>query len=92
MLTGRPPFSGDKGIQVLLAHVHDAVTPPRELRPELPEDLEQVVLRCLAKNPQDRFQDMGSLRDSLLACEAAGSWTRQDAARWWQEPGRMRQG
>jgi len=92
MLTGRPPFSGDRGIQVLLAHVHDPVTPPRELRPDLPGDLEQIVLRCLAKNPQDRFQDMGSLRDALLACEAAGSWTRQDAARWWEEPGRMRQG
>jgi serine/threonine-protein kinase len=54
----------------------------------MPADLERVITRCLAKNRQDRFQDVASLRDALLACDSAGSWTRADAARWWQEPGR----
>jgi eukaryotic-like serine/threonine-protein kinase len=84
LLTGRPPFDSDKAIKVMIAHAHEPVVPPSEFNAEIPEDLEQVVLRCLAKDPQDRYQDAASLRQALLDCDGAGRWTREHAAEWWE--------
>lgn len=92
LLTGRPVFDGDKPIKVLLAHAHETPQPPSVLRPDLPADLEAVVMRCLEKRPEDRYQDVLSLRAALLACTSAGTWTREDAARWWQTRGLVRGG
>jgi serine/threonine-protein kinase len=83
MLTGRPPFPGENAIKVMIAHASQEVTPPSQLRPDIPADLEAIVLRCLAKHPADRFQDAASLAAALAACECAGAWTREHAARWW---------
>ncbi len=88
MLAGRPAFDGEGTLQVLLAHMTEPVMPLSQCRLDMPEDLERVITKCLAKNRQDRYQDVVSLREALLACRSAGSWTRADAARWWQEPGR----
>jgi len=87
LLTGAPPFAGDKAIKLIMAHAHDAVTPPSKLRPEIPADLEAVVLRCLAKDPADRYQTVRDLQRALSDCVAAGGWTEQDAASWWRENG-----
>jgi len=87
LLTGQPPFTGDRPLKVMIAHAHDEVVPPRQIRPDIPDDLEQVVLRCLAKQPAARYQDAGSLRQALADCGAAGAWTRESAARWWREFG-----
>ena len=57
LLTGRPPFEGEGGIEVLIAHARDPVVPPSRVRADVPEDLERVVLRCLAKDPAERFPD-----------------------------------
>jgi len=43
------------------------------------------VLRCLAKDPDERFADGAALARALGECEAAGQWTRDDARRWWQD-------
>jgi eukaryotic-like serine/threonine-protein kinase len=85
MLTGRPPFWGEKALRVLLAHMNDPVVPPSQLRPEVPADLEQVVMRCLAKDPADRYPDAGTLAQAFADCQAAGLWTRERAERWWRE-------
>jgi serine/threonine-protein kinase len=85
LLTGSPPFDGDKPMKVLLAHAHEEVVPPSHVRPEIPADLEQIVLRCLAKGPEDRFQTVNSLGQALSECEIAGDWSREHAARWWYE-------
>jgi eukaryotic-like serine/threonine-protein kinase len=83
LLTGRPPFPGETALAVMIAHARDAVAPPSQLRPGLPADLEAVVLRCLAKDPADRYRDADALDEALGSCRDAGSWTRDDAARWW---------
>ena len=51
----------------------------------MPADLERVILRCLAKSPEDRFQDVDSLEQALAECAAADQWTQWHAARWWHE-------
>ena len=54
MLTGRPPFEGDTPVEVMIAHARDPVVPPSRHVPSVPDDLEQVILRCLAKDPTAR--------------------------------------
>ena len=84
LLTGRPPFDGDKPLKVLFAHAHEDVTPPSQWRPEVPCDLEQVVLRCLAKRPEDRFQSVDEMKQALLECDVADNWDERRAAQWWR--------
>jgi hypothetical protein len=87
LLTGSPPFDGDRPIKIILAHAHEAVVPPSRLRGEIPSDLEKVVLRCLAKAPADRYQSAMELRQALSECVAAGGWAPEDATAWWQANG-----
>ncbi|MBN2218403.1 MAG: serine/threonine protein kinase [Pirellulales bacterium] len=84
LLTGRPPFEGDKPLRVMFAHAHDKVVPPSSRGVSVPADLEWVILRCLAKKPADRFQNAGELDAALTACQDAGGWTRADADAWWK--------
>jgi serine/threonine-protein kinase len=88
LLTGRPPFEGDSGIAVMIAHARDPVTPPSQLRPGIPDDLERVVLRCLAKDPAERFPDARSVEQALAECACADEWDHERAGRWWQGDGR----
>ena len=67
-LTGRPPFTGDKAFAVMMAHTRDPVVPPSQVHPGVPEDLERVVLRCLAKKPDDRYSTVKALSEALAAC------------------------
>ena len=85
LLTGRPPFQADGRTAVLIAHARDPVEPPSRVRPGIPEDLERVVLRCLAKPPDQRFPDAEALEQALGACACAGDWDQGRAARWWQD-------
>ena len=84
LLTGRPPFLGASAMEVMIAHTRDPVVPPSSVRPEVPADLEQVVLRCLAKKPGDRYPDTMSLAEALDACADAADWSPRHAAEWWQ--------
>jgi len=72
LLTGQPPFDCDSVLQLVMAHAWDPVTPPRRVRPEVPADLEAVVLRCLEKDPATRFADVADLARALRRCACAG--------------------
>jgi serine/threonine-protein kinase len=69
LLTGTLPFTGDS-VGIIAVNVFGHA--PRllhELREDVPADLERVVLRCLEKNPGDRFQDVQELVEALRACQ-----------------------
>ncbi|MGA2702254.1 MAG: serine/threonine-protein kinase [Isosphaeraceae bacterium] len=83
MLTGRPPFDGANPTELMIAHARDPVVPPSHHRPEIPADLEAVVLRCLAKKPDDRYPDARALAAALAACASAGEWNDEKADQWW---------
>ena len=85
LLTGRPPFEGESPTQVMNSQVRDQVVPPSQIRPEVGGDLERVVLRCLAKAPEDRFPSAEDLGEALAACAAAAQWDSRKAASWWAE-------
>ena len=84
LLTGHAPFRGENALSVMIAHARDAAPPPSALRGDIPADLERVALRCLAKDPADRYPDAASLEQALAACAAAGLWTEDRAAAWWR--------
>ena len=83
LLTGRPPFLGDSPVQVMLAQVNQVPEFPSTYEPGIPADLEMVVMRCLVKDVDDRYSDAAQLQSALQACSCAGTWTREDAADWW---------
>jgi hypothetical protein len=85
LLTGLPPFVGETAAEVRRAHVNDAVVPPSRHRSDIPADLEEVVLRCLAKDPAARFQGAEELERCLSACASARDWDARSAAAWWAE-------
>ena len=58
MLTGVAPFEGDNPMAVLLLHLNELPAPPRTLRSDLPEALENILLQMLAKDPRERFRDL----------------------------------
>jgi diguanylate cyclase (GGDEF)-like protein len=68
MLTGRFPFSGDNVNSVMFQIVNDVPPKPSSLNPEIPDALDQIVSRCLAKNPDDRYRNANELADDLRSC------------------------
>lgn len=87
LLTGKPPFEDDKPLKIMIKHAHDAPPLPSALRPDLREDLENVVLKCLQKGSGQRFQSATELASALEQCLDAGTWTRDTAREWWQNVG-----
>ncbi|WP_165227225.1 serine/threonine-protein kinase [Aquisphaera insulae] len=82
-LTGQPPFVDSDSMAVMISQVKDPVVPPSRFREGIPTDLERVVLRCLEKEPADRYQDAESLSAALLACRDAPGWSAMQAEAWW---------
>ncbi len=67
MLTGRPPFIASSAVEVLRQVLTSPPVPPRQLRPELPRDLEAICRRCLEKDPRQRYPTAGLLAGDLGA-------------------------
>lgn len=65
LMTGRPPFSGSTLAEVLTQVVGTDPTPPRRLVPSLPRDLETICLKCLRKDPTQRYRSAGELTEDL---------------------------
>lgn len=71
LTTGRVPFEADTPYAVILKHITALLPPPRSLRPELPEAVERVILKALAKAPDDRYQTAGEMGCALRAAIGA---------------------
>ena len=63
--TGRVPFDGDDAISVALKQVNELPVPPSELNPGVDADLERIILKCMEKDPANRFQTADELRQVL---------------------------
>ena len=64
-LTGRPPFEGGDAFSIIRKQVEDAPPAAREFRSDLPEAVDTVLKRCLAKKPEDRYPDVDALAAAL---------------------------
>jgi predicted Ser/Thr protein kinase len=68
MVTGRVPYDAETPLAIVLKHVHEPLPLPRSIRPDLPEGVERVILRAMAKEPEDRFQ---TVKEMVYALDAA---------------------
>lgn len=65
LLVGRPPFTGTTAMDVITKHMKEPVTPPSALDDHIPESLSRILLKMVAKRPQDRYQTMGDVIAAL---------------------------
>ncbi|QIK73916.1 Stk1 family PASTA domain-containing Ser/Thr kinase [Propioniciclava coleopterorum] len=65
LLVGRPPFQGDSPVSVAYQHVREQPVPPSQLDPEVTPAMDAVVLKALAKNPDDRYLTAEEMRDDV---------------------------
>lgn len=71
MATGRLPFEGETSVAVALKQIQDEPAPPRRYNPRIPESLQAVILRSMAKNPHERYASGAEMAEALLACARA---------------------
>jgi serine/threonine-protein kinase len=96
LLTGTTVFGGATVMEACRHHLFTKPDPPsqrlREKHPDsratIPADLEAIVLKLLAKNPENRIQSAGELVAELEASSAAGTWSNDDARAWWAHSGK----
>ena len=101
MLTGAVPFTGSSVFEVMIQRVQKPPRPAREINPEIPGYLEKILERCLAMDPESRYQsleeilkdlDSGTfhtthaLRDPEAALAVAGGWRHGAGASRWRWP------
>jgi eukaryotic-like serine/threonine-protein kinase len=72
MLTGTVPFTGDTPLEIAMKHLSTVPQPPSKVRPEIPHELDQVVLRALAKNPEDRYHSAEEMDADLTRVARGG--------------------
>ncbi len=66
LLVSEPPFKGDSPVSVAYQHVREQPVPPSQRDPEITADMDAIVLKALAKDPRDRYQDAGEFREDIM--------------------------
>jgi beta-lactam-binding protein with PASTA domain len=79
LLTGQVPFTGDSPVEIAMKHLAETPPAPSEIRPDVPDDLDLVVLRALAKEPADRYQSAAAM-DADLETVARGGRVAAETA------------
>lgn len=91
MVTGELPFDGDSAIGIALKHLQEPVVEPRKLRPDLPDSLNQVILKALEKDPERRFASAREMMRELQYILPRTDFSRpgwvHNATRTWEEDG-----
>jgi serine/threonine protein kinase len=84
LLTGQPTFDSDSSVDVCLKQLKEMPLKPEErLGRPLPADLQNVLMSCLRKDPNERPRSIEDLQSALLQCKV-DDWTRGDALQWWE--------
>jgi serine/threonine protein kinase len=84
LLTGKAPFEGKNPLAVMYARLKDPVPAPSLHRPDLPRDLEDIVVRCMDREPGGRFPHAKDLAAALAACNCGAEWNDERARIWWE--------
>lgn len=80
MAIGRLPYQAETPMAVVIKHIHDPLPPPSQFKPDLPEALERVILKALAKNPDDRFATAVAMVNALQSATEPPTLPKIDAA------------
>ena len=79
LTTGRVPYQAETPMAVVIKHMNDPLPPPRRVNPALPETVERIILKALAKQPEDRFATAGEMAQALQAALAKVSSSQTPA-------------
>lgn len=85
IVTGRRPFSGDDPLTIVSQHIHAPVVPPQHYNAAIPNDLQEIILKLLAKKPDDRYtvadevrRDIAPILEHLTSSDGAGDMLEDD--------------
>jgi serine/threonine protein kinase len=92
LATGRPLFDESDTQAICEKQVSEMPIAPSEIIPDFPEDLELIIMSCLAKKRFERPQTAREVSRMLKRCGDAGSWDLDDAERWWSRHERKTKG
>ena len=68
LLTGKLPFKGENAVEIALKHMKDDIPSVRKINPNIPQSLENIVLKSTAKNPKNRYDDVREMYNDLKVC------------------------
>jgi serine/threonine-protein kinase len=86
LLTGKPPFDADTITAVVASHLTEEPPSPRSMIGSgIPESLDGLIVRCMAKNPDDRPQSAEQLEEELASCSDQSPWTQEEARACWDQ-------
>ena len=84
LLTGTSVFSAKSLVEVFAHHLHTQPDPPSvRTGDQIPDDIEQLILRCLAKRPEERYDNARALQHALDLCAKRSPWDGDLALQWW---------
>ena len=86
LLTGQPPFTGDSAVAIAYQHVREVPKPPSSIAADIPEAIDRVVLKALAKRRDDRYGDAAHMRSYLLAAQRGSAVSAPAASAWTAAP------
>lgn len=66
MFTGKVPFEGEEAVSIAMKHVNQKPAAPMNVNPNIPRGINDIILKCMEKNPDDRYQSASELREDLL--------------------------
>jgi serine/threonine-protein kinase len=86
LLTGQLVFAGESPMAMVVEHVNTAPTPPSQrTETQVPAELDRIILKCLAKDPSERYQSALELAADLeTCCSTVPAWSNKEAREWWQ--------
>ncbi len=68
MLTGDVPFHGDTAVEIAIKHMHDEIPSVKSFNPDLPQSVENIIIKATAKNKEDRYGSAEEMYDDLVTC------------------------
>ena len=68
LLTGKVPFKGDNAVEIALKHMRDQIPSVRSINPDIPQSVENIVLKAVAKNPKNRYDSVAEMYEDLRFC------------------------
>ena len=68
LLTGKLPFKGDNAVEIALKHMKNDIPSVRSENPNIPQSVENIILKATAKNPKNRYETASKMHDDLLTC------------------------
>jgi serine/threonine-protein kinase len=85
LLNGELVFQRENPVAMIVDHVNALPVPPSQrTENDVPEELDRIILKCLEKDPTQRFQTAMELADALSACARPREWSRDHAESWWK--------